>query len=133
MRKEPTVGVLIDRFGKDLNTLFYPFFIVTIIARNGSATRQKIWEEIFAITHGAFPCELDSHNRQMSRMEKTFGLIEPSQRKRDTALVSYRLTEKGQRLYSESLTRFIEPLSEVLAHSCTPRESSASPPSDHAK
>ncbi len=47
MPNEPTTAVLLDRFGQDLSRVFYPFFIVTIIARNGSATRQEIWDEIF--------------------------------------------------------------------------------------
>ena len=114
MRKEPTAAVLLNRFGQELNRVLYPFFIVMIIARNGSATRQEIWDEIFTLTHGAFPCELDSHSRQMSRMEKTFRLIEPAQRTRDAMAARYRLTDKGQRLYSESLTKFIEPLKEML-------------------
>jgi hypothetical protein len=117
MRKEPTVGVLLDRFGDELNRVFYPFFIVCIIARDGSATRQEIWEEILEATHGAFPCELESHNRQMSRMEQTFGLIEPTHRKKDTTPVAYQLTAKGQRMYSDSLSRFIEPLAEMLPNS----------------
>jgi hypothetical protein len=117
MRKEPTVAVLLNRFGQELNAVIYPFFIVMIIARNGSATRQEIWDEIFALTHGAFPCELDSHHRQVSRMEKTFQIIEPEQRTRDTASCRYRLTEKGRRLYSESLTKFIEPLNDILSSS----------------
>jgi hypothetical protein len=117
MRKEPTVKVLLGRFGQDLNRVFYPFFIVMVVARNGSATRQEVWDEIFALTHGAFPCELDSHNRQMSRLEKTFQIIETVQRKKDPTLTRYRLTEKGRSLYSKSLSKFIEPLNEMLSNS----------------
>lgn len=114
MRTEPTATVLLNRFGQDLNRVFYPFFIVAVIARDGTATRQEIWDEIFRLTHGAFPCELSSHNRQMSRMEKTFRLIEPVQKPRDATTVRYRLTDKGKKLYLESLTKLIEPLKEML-------------------
>ncbi len=117
MRKEPTVGVLLDRFGQEVNRLFYPFFVVTVIARRGLATRQEIWDEIFTITNGAFPCELDSHHRQMSRMHKTFGLIEPVQRTRDLTVAKFQLTEKGERLYSDTITKFIDPLREMLSDS----------------
>lgn len=117
MRKDPTVAVLSNRFGQDLNRVFYPFFIVMIIARNGPATRLEIWDKISTRTYGAFPCELDSHSRQISRLEKTFRIIEKVEGKKDAKLAKYRLTEKGQRLYSESLTRFIEPLNEMLSNS----------------
>ena len=117
MRKVPTAAVLLNRFGQELNKVLYPFFIVMVIARNGSATRQEIWDEIFALTQGAFPCELDSHSRQMSRLEKTFQLIELVQKPRDATVARYRLTDKGQKLYSESLTKLIEPLKEMLSTS----------------
>lgn len=117
MRVEPTVAVLLNRFSQGLSKIFYPFFIVTVIARSGAATRQEIWEEILTLTRGAFACELDSHNRQFSRMEKTFQLVEPVERKRDATLVRYQLTEKGRRLYSESLHELIEPLCEILPRS----------------
>lgn len=114
MRTEPTAAVLLKRFGQELNKTLYPFFIVSVIERNGSATRHEVREEIFRLTHGAFPCEPLAHDRQMSRMEKTFGLIEQVEISKNSTLARYRLTGKGKRLYEWSFAQLIEPLQEFL-------------------
>ena len=112
--KEPTVDVLLSRFSHELQKVLYPFFIVATIAKKGNATRQEIWEDIFAQSRGAFSCAQESHNQQISRMEKTFGLIEPIDRNRDSTLVRYRLTDKGERLYLRSNDVLIDPLRDLL-------------------
>jgi hypothetical protein len=82
-----------------------------------SGRRNRIWDERIRLTQGAFTIELDSHQRQISRLEKTFQLITPLKDTRDAALVKYRLTEKGRKLYSESRRKIIEPLCEFLTDS----------------
>lgn len=114
MSQEPTIDALLSRFNKETQSVFYGFFVVSIIERNGTATRQEIWDEIFRLAGGAFTCEPESHNRQISRLEKTFRLIEPVKKEKDLALVEYRLTAKGKRLYSKSLTNVILPLGDIL-------------------
>lgn len=114
MRGETSVAGLLDRFHQDLNQVMYPFLIASVIARNGAATSEEIAEQIFALTEGTFACEPASHRRQIGRMDKTFGLIESSGRKKSAAEVKYRLTEKGERLYSETVQRLIRPLVGIL-------------------
>ncbi|MAV34744.1 MAG: hypothetical protein CMJ59_04725 [Planctomycetaceae bacterium] len=114
MAQEPTVEVLLNRFRNELQSVFYPFFVVSIIERNSSANRQEIKEQIASLTGGTIEMEVASHNRLIGRLEKTFRLIEPSGRESDPSLVRYRLTQKGKRLYSESLNQIIYPLSDIL-------------------
>ena len=114
MAKEPTVDTLLNRFSKELRSVFYPFFVVSIIERNGSASRQEIKDEILRLTNGTVKYEVTSHNQLIGRLEKTFKLIEPLGKERDPSLVRYRLTMKGKRLYSESLKQVIYPLGDIL-------------------
>jgi len=114
MAQEPTVDVLLNRFRKELQSVFYPFFVVSIIERNDSASRQEIRDELLRLTDGTIKVEITSHNRLIGRLEKTFGLIEPSEKASNLALVRYRLTTKGKRLYSESLKQVISPLGKIL-------------------
>ncbi|MGB7326381.1 MAG: hypothetical protein WBD31_16025, partial [Rubripirellula sp.] len=93
---------------------FYPFLIVSIIDRNGTASREQIADQIFKRSRGAFSCEPASHDRQVSRLEKTFRLIEPVKKEKNKALVQYRLTAKGKRLYAKSLKQVVHPLCDVL-------------------
>ena len=104
MPKEPTVDVLLSRFSQEIQSVFYPFFVLSIIERNGSASRQEIKDEIFRLTGGTIEYEVTSHNRLIGRLEKTFRLIERLGKERDAALVHYGLTKKGKRLYSEVST-----------------------------
>ncbi|TWU51961.1 hypothetical protein [Rubripirellula reticaptiva] len=114
MATEPTVDVLLDRFSQEAMSVFYPFLIVSVVDRNGSASREQIAGEISKLTRGAFSCEPASHNRQVSRLEKTFRLIEPVNNEKNRTLVQYRLTAKGKRLYAESLEQVVHPLRNVL-------------------
>ena len=114
MSKEPTVDVLLNRFSEEVQSVFYPFFVLSIIERNGSASRQEIKDEIFRLTRGTIELEVTSHNRWIGRLEKTFRLIEPLGKERDPSVVHYGLTEKGKRLYSEALEQVIYPLGDIL-------------------
>jgi len=114
MPTEPTVDVLLNRFCQEAKAVFYPFLVVSIIERNGSASRQEIADEIFQLSRGAFTSAPASHDRQVSRLEKTFRLIEPVKQEKDRALVQYRLTAKGKRLYAESIKQVVQPLGEIL-------------------
>ena len=87
---------------------------MSIIERNGSASRQEIKDEIFRLTRGTVEFDGTSHDRHVSRLEKTFGLIEPLRKAKDRARVPYGLTEKGKRLYSQSLEQVIYPLGDIL-------------------
>ena len=114
MSKVPTAEVLLTRFRQEIQSVLYPFFVLSIIERNGSASRQEIKDEIFRLTGGTIGYEVASHNRLIGRLQKTFRLIEPLGRESDATLVHYRLTEKGKRLYSESLKQVIYPLGDIL-------------------
>ena len=114
MSKEPTVDGLLNRFREEVASAFYPFLVVSIIERNRSASRQEIREEIFRLTRGTIEFEIPSHNRLIGKLEKTFRLIGPIGKEKDAALVRYRLTEKGKRLYSQSLQQVIHPLGDAL-------------------
>ncbi len=114
MAKEPTVDVLLNRFRAELQSVLYPFLVVSMIEENGSATREEIRNEIAKLTNGTVEVEIPSHNRQVGRLAKTCRLIEPSGRENNPSRVRYRLTKKGKRLYAETLKRVIYPLGEIL-------------------
>ena len=57
MAQEPTVDVLLNRFRKELQSVFYPFFVVSIIERNDSASRQEIRDELLRLTDGTIKVE----------------------------------------------------------------------------
>lgn len=114
MVKEPTVEALLNRFREELQSALYPFLVVSIIERNGSASREEIRDEIAKLTDGTVAVAIPSHNRQVGRLSKTFRLIEPSGRENNPSLVRYRLTKKGKRLYAETLKRVVYPLGKIL-------------------
>ena len=114
MPQVPTVDVLLSRFRKEMQSVLYPFFVLSIIERNGSATRKEIKDEIFRLTSGTVVYEDASHDRLIGRLEKTFRLIEPLVKHKDATRMQYSLTKKGKSLYSESLRQVIYPLGDIL-------------------
>ena len=114
MAEEPTVDVLLDRFRTELQSVLYPFLVVSMIEKNDSATREEIRDEITKLTDETIKVAIPSHNRQVGRLAKTFRLIEPSGKENNPSLVRYRLTKKGKRLYAETLKRAIYPLGKIL-------------------
>ncbi len=114
MPKEPTVGLLLNRFRNEIKTVLYPFLILSIIQRRGSASRQQIREEISQLTGGTIELETAAHNRLIGRLKKTFGLIEPLGKSQDADAVQYGLTSKGKKLYADALHQVIYPLGDIL-------------------
>lgn len=115
-RKEPTVEVLLSRFEREVNTALLPFVVLSVIERNGSASRQEIRDEIGEVTGGRMDPGEASDDRLMGRMEKTFGLIEPVEPAGKTSRADTRfgLTQKGRRLHAEAWRDVLAPLLRIL-------------------
>ena len=110
MSKQPTIDVLLNRFRQETQSVFYQFLVVSIIDEIGPTTRKEILDALFKRTCGAFEIDAASHKRMIARLEKTFRLIEPAEKERDSDRVRYVVTEKGRRLLHESLHEVVYPL-----------------------
>ena len=114
MPTEPTLDVLLSRFRSELHALLYPYLIVVVIAKDGSATRQQVQDGIFRLTDGTVAVAEASHNRHIGRLCKTFGVIESVGSAKAAEKQLYQLTAKGQRLYQRTLQEVVSPLRDVF-------------------
>ena len=114
MSAAPTNKQLRDRFRNELQSVLYPFLLLSLIAELGSASRQELQDELMLRSDGTLEITTASHQRWMGRMDKTFRVIEPIGKSKDRAVVRYRLTRKGKQLYTTSLKQIVSPLSDLL-------------------
>ena len=114
MPAAPSNKQLQDRFRNELQSVLYPFLLLSLIEELGNASRQELQDELMLRSGGALEIATASHQRWMGRMEKTFRVIEPIGKSKDRAVVRYRLPRKGKQLSTTSLKEIFSPLSNLL-------------------
>lgn len=105
---QPTVEALLDRMGGALSDQLFPFVVVSIIQRTGTATRDQIAAGLEAAAGGKLDFSARSQAHLLGRLEKTFGLIARA------GPDAYTLTDKGEALYAATLAQVIAPLRGIL-------------------
>lgn len=106
--------LLKTRFHQEVQKTFYPYFILSILDKNGLTSSTALLTDLQKLTDGQLSLNETSHFYLLSRLEKTFKLIEAEDPKKKIQERSYSLTAEGLDLLKESNITTIKALKNAL-------------------
>ena len=107
---------LVNRHGKQLKTLVYPFLVLYTIGHLKKASSVEIIDYIENLAGRKVAYQKNSYYRLIGSMEHEFEIIEPVDfiKEKGPARIYYGLTPKGKKLLDKLLKEIYLPLQEML-------------------
>lgn len=116
MSDKVLVDDLFTRYTESLKPVFFPVFVLHVIAKLGKASSNEIKSELQKFDSGGkIEYNYTSYYRLMGKMEHDYKVIEPCDVVKDKgpARIYYRLTPAGKELLQRIRREIIEPLKKI--------------------